>query len=242
MYIESSDPKIEKIQQAILLNQDMLVASIIWGQRYIGKTSLIKKLYKSATWVDGSNLKDVHRALLDSSKVVITNFEKIANIDSLNFENVHVMAIYNGKNFNKKLEDKFAFIYHFPPLKEREEDVKKFIDYYTKNIKELFDAPEDIKIDESEIDLSENLKSIKKSIYKAIILKTLNRDDLYKALYNYFLNSNLEGNIYDTELKIFDKALIDAGMKRFKSQLQVSKRFGISRNTLRKKIDELKKY
>ncbi len=242
MYIESSDPKIEKIQQAILLNQDMLVSSIIWGQRYIGKTSLIKKLYKSATWVDGSNLKEVHKALLESSKVVITNFEKITNTDSLNFENVHVMAIYNGKHFNKKLENKFAFIYHFPSLKERKDDIEEFTKYYIEHIKELLDAPEDITVDKDEIDLSNNLKSLKKSIYKAIILKTLDRDDIYKALYNYFVKSDLENNIYDRELKIFDKALIDAGIKRFKSQLQIAKRFGISRNTLRKKIDELEEY
>ena len=239
MYIQSSDPTIEKIYQSIIGNQDMLVSSVIYGQRYSGKTSLIRKLYKGATWVDGANLKEVHKALEDSQKVVITNFEKVTNIDSLNFENVHVLALYNSKHFNKKLENKFAFIYHFPPLSQREEDIKNFSKYYIEHIKELLDAPANLEIDETLFDLSENLKSLKKSIYKEIMLKTLTKDELYRALYYNFVNSPLEENIYDTELKLFDKAIIDAGLKRFKSQLQVSKKFGISRNTLRKKIDEL---
>ena len=239
MYIHSSNPTIEKIYQSILVNQDMFVSSVIYGQRYSGKSSLVRKLYKGAVWVDGSNLREVHKALEESQRIVITNFEKITNIDSLNFENVHVLALYNGKHFNKKLENKFAFIYHFPPLSQRLDDVKQFSNYYIEHIKELLDAPKDLVIDEDIFDLSENLKSLKKSIYKEIMLRTLNRDELYRALYYNFVNSDLDSNIYDTELKLFDKAIIDAGLKRFKSQLQVSKKFGISRNTLRKKIDEL---
>jgi DNA-binding protein Fis len=54
-----------------------------------------------------------------------------------------------------------------------------------------------------------------------------------------FLDDKLgSNNDYRDFLHLYEVPLIRAGMKRFKSQLQLSERLGLNRNTLRKKIAE----
>jgi DNA-binding protein Fis len=50
---------------------------------------------------------------------------------------------------------------------------------------------------------------------------------------------NLNGNNeYKEHLNLYEEPLIEAGLKKFGSQLQLSQVLGINRNTLRKKIHE----
>jgi len=46
-------------------------------------------------------------------------------------------------------------------------------------------------------------------------------------------------NAYRENLPIFERPLIEAGLKRYRSQLRLSSILGLNRNTLRKKINEL---
>ncbi len=51
---------------------------------------------------------------------------------------------------------------------------------------------------------------------------------------------NLDGNnAYRENLPIFERPLIEAGLKKYRSQLRLSSILGLNRNTLRKKINEL---
>ncbi|MDR1615032.1 MAG: hypothetical protein LBS26_05645, partial [Campylobacteraceae bacterium] len=50
------------------------------------------------------------------------------------------------------------------------------------------------------------------------------------------------GDDYRRLLYIFDIPLLRAGFKKFRSQLAISKNFGLNRNTLRKKISELHRF
>jgi len=56
-----------------------------------------------------------------------------------------------------------------------------------------------------------------------------------------FLDKKLGGrNDYRDNLHLFDVPLIRSGFKKFNSQLNMSEKFGLNRNTLRKKITEYK--
>ncbi|HIP61765.1 MAG TPA: Fis family transcriptional regulator, partial [Sulfurovum sp.] len=54
-----------------------------------------------------------------------------------------------------------------------------------------------------------------------------------------YLSKHIDGNnAYRDYLGIYERPLIRAGLKKFKSQLKLSSILGLNRNTLRKKIHE----
>lgn len=238
MYIASRSAVITKIHQSIQSTKDLLVSSILYGEEYCGKKTLLSQIYKSAFWVSGKNLNEVKEALRNYNQVVITDFEKIINIDALDFENCNLFAIYNGTKLETRLEDKFAFIYSMPPLRDRQEDIKLFANHYTSEAKDIFDIHQDIKIEKEDIDISQNLKSLKSSIYKAVLFKSSKEKDVSYLLSRYFEKNYSGSNIYKKHLELFERALIETGLKLYGSQLKLSEILGINRNTLRKKINE----
>ena len=238
MYLNSNSSTMHKIYQTLQATKDLLVSSLVYGEEFTGKKSLVKKLFPNSVWVDGSNIGDVREAIRSNSHIVITNFEKINNIDILQFENVNVVAIFNGKTYDSHLENKFAFIYYIPNLLEREEDIELFTERYTNEAKEIYDINEDIKLEKKDLDISRNLKSLKRSIYKTILFKAVNKHELYDIMYSHFTKNYKGINVYKEQLEIFEKALITAGLDIYNSQLKLSEILGINRNTLRKKINE----
>jgi len=238
MFLINHSLVVNKIYQSMQATVDIFVSSVIYGEEFNGKRSLVKKVFKDAVWVDGSDLSEVIGALKDNRYVVINNFQKISDLDSLDFENKNVVAIYNGNILPKRVEDKFAFIYYIPPLKNRLDEVELLTKHYIQEAKESFEIEEDIKVDTKDIDLSKNLKSLKSSIYKAILFNNISEDELSYLLYNYFIK-NYEGvDVYKRMLSIFEKELVRAGLDIYKSQLKLSDILGINRNTLRKKVNE----
>jgi len=238
VYINSNSPTVNKIYQSLQSIKGLLVSSLIYGEEFTGKKTLVKKIFPDYIWINGEDTEQLKSALKEYSHIVITNFEKVNNFDILNFENINVIAIYNGKIYDKRLENLFAFIYYFPSLIEREEDIEQFSNYFLKESKDIFDINEDIKIYAKDIDISKNLKSLKSSVYKTVLYKTIDKKELKTILYNYFLRNYKGINVYKEQLEIFEKALISAGLDIYGSQLKLSEVLGINRNTLRKKINE----
>ena len=238
MYIVSNSRVVNSIYQSLQSTKDLHVSSILYGEPFTGKKMLIKKLYPSSVWVDGENLEEVLNALDNYSQIIITNFEKIANIDVINFNNSSVIALYNKKNLDPRLENKFAFIYRMPSLAERLEDIELFTKYYIQEARNIFNITTEVEINIEDIDLSSNFRSLKSSIYKYLLLKQLSKEDLNYALENYFLKHYQGTNVYKELLGLFEKPLIQTGLKLYKSQLKLAEVLGINRNTLRKKINE----
>ncbi len=229
---------VHRIYQSLESTKDLFVSSIIYGENHTGKKKLISKLYQSSVWVSGNNIDDVRNALNNYSHIVITDFEKITNLSSMDFSNCNVVALYNGVELDQQLKDIFAFIYKMPSLKEREEDIELYTQEFIKEATKLYNLSGNLTVAAEDLDLSENLRSLKRSVYKSLLLSNLSADDINYALSKYFEKNYNDTNVYKKQLRLFEIPLIATGLKIYKSQLKLSDILGINRNTLRKKINE----
>jgi DNA-binding protein Fis len=231
------DPKIKAILKGLSLTSSLFVSSIIIGKTHTGKKTIVRNIFPKAIFVDSSKPQEVKEAFENYSEIVLYNFENIKNLQELDFNNKRVVAIATEVQ-HLNIDDKFAFIYHLPELKDRLLDVDLLINKFTKSIKKELMVEKEITIDNNNIDLSKNIKSLKNSIYKQILYKNISKEDIEEILFEYFMDTLDGKNGYQDNLDIFEKPLIKAGLQKFKSQLKLSIVLGINRNTLRKKISE----
>lgn len=237
-FFTTSD-KIEHIIKSFNLTKTLFVSSIIIGEPYTGKKSLARHLFPDAFLVSGENQEAVKVALENYDELIISDFEKLSNPSSLDFDNKRIIATANYLGNATLIDELFAFIYTMPPLKERAEDVKYLKSLFVK------EACETLMIEESRVDmhslplnLSMNSKSLKKAIYLDIVKLSMDEEEIQEIIYQYILK-HLDGNDgYREYLGLYEKPLIEAGLKKYGSQLQLSQVLGINRNTLRKKIHE----
>ena len=133
----------------------------------------------------------------------------------------------------------FAFIYTMPSLQERPEDINYLKELFIKEASStLMIENNTFEAEEIPLDLTKNSKSLKRSIYIHLMKYNMQDKDIEEILYHYLLK-HLDGNDgYREYLGLYEKPLIEAGLKKFGSQLQLSQVLGINRNTLRKKIHE----
>lgn len=237
VYFLNNSPKINNIVKGFNLTRSLFVSSLLIGEKYTGKKSLVKRLFPNTIDVDASNKEEVLVALEKYQEIIIYNFEKLTHFEDIDFENRRIIAIANNIENSKKIEKKFAFIYHMPSLKERE-DLELIIEYFQNEIQKELMLEYPIELNSSILDLSHNIKSLKASIYKRLITRTLSSNDIEEILFEY-LYEHIDGNnAYRENLGLFERPLIEAGLKKYKSQLKLSSVLGLNRNTLRKKIQE----
>lgn len=229
---------VRQIIKGFNLTKTLFVSSILVGEKHTGKKTLIAYLFPQAVWVDGRDRHALKEILAHHDELVITHFEKISNHDVLEFHNKRIIAIADYIDNIRNIDELFAFIYKMPPLKERHEDIDYLIDRFTKEAQQTLMISDEIRLDKSKLDLSQNAKTLKKSIYHQVMHLHADAQTIEEILYDYFLKS-LEGNNgYKEHLHLYERPLIQAGLKKYGSQLQLSQVLGINRNTLRKKIHE----
>ena len=237
-FFTTSD-KIQHIIKSVNLTKTLFVSSIIIGEAHTGKKTLARYLFPDATLVSGYSQEEVQTVLEHNDEIIITDFEKLTNPNSLDFSNKRIIATANYLGNPAIIDELFAFIYHLPSLQERPNDVIYLRDTFIKEAQSTLMIDDmSISLDTMTLNLSSNSKSLKKSIYQHLMKHTMNIDDITQMLYNYFY-THFEGNDnYREHLSIYEKPLIEAGLKKYGSQLQLSTALGINRNTLRKKIYE----
>ncbi len=229
---------IESITKGLQLSKSLFVSSIIVGEPYTGKLTLVRQVYPQSLYVDAHDLNTLKSALENHDEIIIYNFESIVNLDHYDFQNKRIIAIANKMGNKEAIEKHFAFIYELPPLRERLDEAKKIAETLRKEMENELMLEESIMIDFDALDLRQNFKSLKISLYKQLIKKSLTPTDIEEVLYDLFLEK-LEGkNGYKDFLPLYERPLILAGLKKYKSQLQLSDVLGLNRNTLRKKIKE----
>jgi DNA-binding protein Fis len=233
----SNSPQIEKISKGFNLSRSLFVSSLLIGEEHTGKKTFIKTLFPNSIYVDASNEREVLAALEKHDELIIYNFEKMKNIEQLNFEHKRIVAIANTLKARRKCSDIFAFIYEMPSLKERE-DLDALIAHFQKEIQNELMIEEEVTLEVKRLDLTHNIKSLRASIYKELLLSTFTKEDIQAFLYAYLFKKMEGNNAYREHLGLFEEPLIRAGLKKFKSQLKLAGVLGLNRNTLRKKIQE----
>ena len=231
--------KIQHIIKSFNLTKTLYVSSIIIGEANTGKKTLARYLFPDTPLVSGESQEEVKIALENSDELIITDFEKLSNQSSLDFTNKRIIATANYMGNQELIDDLFAFIYMMPTLQERPEDVDHLKNIFIKEaLSTLMIEDETFESDDIPLNLSKNSKSLKKSIFLHLYKYSMDDKDIQEVLYHYLLK-NLDGNDgYREYLGLYEKPLIEAGLKKFGSQLQLSQVLGINRNTLRKKIHE----
>jgi DNA-binding protein Fis len=233
----STSTQIDKITKGLSLTRSLFVSSLLIGEEHTGKKTFISMLFPNSIYVDATNEVELYAALNTHNELIIYNFEKVKNLDNLDFENKQIIAIANSTKEIQKFNQIFAFIYEMPKLEQRE-DLEELIAYFQKEILEELMLESEISLDKTKLDLKQNIKSLKASIYKQLIIKTFKKEDIKELLYNYLFEEIEGNNAYREHLVLYEKPLIEAGLKKYKSQLKLSGVLGLNRNTLRKKIQE----
>jgi DNA-binding protein Fis len=233
----SNSPQIDNIIKGFTLTKSLFVSSLLIGEEHTGKKTLIQTLFPNSVYIDANNGEELLSALESHDEVIIYNFEKIIDVDSLNFENKRIIAIANHIENTAKIEKKFAFIYQMPTLEERE-DIELLIQHFQDKIQKELMVENKITLDVQKLNLSQNIHSLKASIYKQLMNQTLSSEEIESILFEYLLEHMDGNNAYREYLYLYEKPLIEAGLQKYKSQLKLSNILGLNRNTLRKKIQE----
>ncbi|MDF1879861.1 Fis family transcriptional regulator [Sulfurimonas sp. MAG313] len=244
-FISASPASTEALKTANLL-KGLPINAFIFGQNGTGKKSLAKYILPDAPIVDASSYEELEGALTSHKNIIITNFDKIPNYDNfkvlLDKCEVRIMALATSVFNVNIIDDLFGIKVSLPPLSERLEDVKPLCEYFLKEAKETLSIHSVSAINLNDINLSNNAHSIRRSVYMQVQLQDIKEDELMNIM-QIFLQKRLGGkNDYRNFLYLFEVPLIKAGLKKFKTQLQLSDKLGLNRNTLRKKIAENKDY
>lgn len=231
--------KVQNIIKGFNLTKSLFVSSILTGDAHTGKKTLIRYLFPTIPFVDGGDQKNVQQHLENTQELVIINFEKLSNIENLDFENKRIIAISNFISNEKTIDSLFAFIYHMPSLMERPGDLPLLAEHFKKEIESNLMIEDGFTVDMEQLELQSNMHSLRRSLYHQAFVHSCDSRDIESILYGFFLKK-LKGNSdYKKYLSLYEKPLIEAGLKKYVSQLKLSEILGINRNTLRKKIYEL---
>jgi len=235
----TSSEQVQNIIKGFNLTKTLFVSSIIIGEANIGKKSLARYLFPEAPLVSGENQEEVEKLLQEVDELIITDFEKLSNQESLNLNNKRIIATASYMGNQQIIDNLFAFIYTLPSLKERPDDTKYIRDMFIKEAESTLMIKENnVSISDIPINLSDNSKTLKKTIYTYLMKHSMDDKDIQEAVYSYLLQNLSGNNEYKEHLGLYEKPLIEAGLKKYGSQLQLSQVLGINRNTLRKKIHE----
>ena len=244
-FITASNASKEAFKTANLL-KSLTVNTLIYGERGTGKKTLAKYIVPNASVIDASSFDELLTAIESSNELIITNIDSSPNIhrvfQALQAKKIRVVATSANRNPNELFDDFFSVKFDLPPLNQRMEDVETLIDIYLDEVKEI--VRQEVKFNRKNFipDLTDNSISLKKQIFSYAFLENITINELMYLIENYLEDKIGTNSDYRNNLYIYEVPLIRAGLKKFKSQLQLADKLGLNRNTLRKKIAENSEY
>jgi DNA-binding protein Fis len=212
------------------------------GEIGVGKRSLAEYILQDAPVLDASNHDELLVTLKSSSEVIITNLEYSSNLNK-----IMQMAKDNGVRIiatAKSIfgDEFFSVKFTIPPLRERAEDVTSLVDRFSFEASKLFGGEKKFNTKNFKPNLDQNSKSLRRQIMINYLLQDIKDIELIEIMQNYLVDKLGSNSDYRKFLYLYEAPLINAGLFRFKSQLQLADRLGLNRNTLRKKISDNKNY
>ncbi len=240
-YITASHASSEAFKTASLL-KTLTVNALILGESGTGRKTLACYILPDAPVLDASLFDELLTALQSNREIIITHLENSPNIKTL-FEqiiqnNVRVIATCSEQYTHEILEELFSVRLYLPPLSERPEDVEALIEHFTLETERTFGHAERFDMKAIKADLSKNATTLRQQVFLVNLLDNINENELMMIMERFLMDKLGSNNDYRTFLHLYEVPLIRAGLKQFKSQLQLADRLGLNRNTLRKKISE----
>jgi len=219
MFLAKSD-YLKKIKNIAEMVKELNLNIYIWGERGVGKTFLAKYIAPNAI---------INPSVPTIKPIIIENFDNFENLT----KSSQLIATGN-KPLPKDILNKFFDLdIELKPLKDHPEDIEIFIEHF------LNQAKKELKIDKNidikAPDISENLNSLKRQVYKTLLFEN-NKEAILEELFNYYLSNH---DTYEKELNDFEKTLFSAMREKYKSKLKISEALKINRVTLTKKMKGL---
>jgi DNA-binding NtrC family response regulator len=240
-FLSSSAASKEAFKTANLL-KGLSVNALISGEQGTGKRSLAKYILPDASIFNALNYDEIISAVASCESIIIYNFEKFPNIEQLfallKENHVRLVATSCITEKSERYDEHFSIKIPLPPLCEREEDIIMLQELFIKEAKDIFAIEKEFDFSKLEADISKNAYSLRRQIMMNYLLDDISEKELMVIMENFLYKRLGSNNDYRNFLHLFEIPLIQAGIKRFKSQLQLSERLGLNRNTLRKKIAE----
>ncbi len=220
MFLAKSE-YLQKIKNIADMARELNLNVYIWGERGVGKTFLAKYIAPNAI---------INPQISTINPVIIEDFDKLNS-----FPSKYSLLIATGsKPLDKTIFDKyFDLDIELKPLKEHPQDIEEFIKHFINQAQNELKIYENITIKNP--DISENLNSLKRQVYKNLLFAN-DKDAILKELENYYLKNH---STYEEEIKDFEKTLFKAMRKKYKSKLKISEALKINRVTLTKKMKGL---
>jgi len=244
-FITASDASNQAFKTATLL-KTLSMSSLITGEQGVGKKCLATYILPDAPVIDASNFDELLTALESLGEVIITNLENSPNItrvlDLILNNSIRVIATAKSSFSNDLVDDVFSLKFDIPPLTQRLEDVELLIKKFTKEASLLFGSNEEFAFVNFTPDLSKNATSLRRQVMINYLLQDIKDGELMEIMENYLYKKLGSNSDYRNFLYLYEVPLIRSGLNKYKSQLQLSDKLGLNRNTLRKKIADNQKY
>ena len=244
-FITASDASSKAFQTASLL-KTLTVNALIMGEEGVGKKSLASYILPDASIIDASNFEELLQALESVNEIIITNIDTSPNIkrllDVLNGLGIRIIATSKNSLNSELVDELFSVQFDIPPLSEREEDIAILVQKFAQEASALFGGEDGFDIKNFKPNLAQNANSLRRQVMISYLLQDIKDTELMDIIENYLSPHIGSNSDYRSFLYLYEVPLIKAGLQKFKSQLQLSDRLGLNRNTLRKKIADNKKY
>ena len=244
-FITASEASSQAFKTATLL-KTLTVNALIMGEVGVGKKCLASFILPDASVEDASNFDELLITLESCNEIIITNIENSPNIkrliQTIKENNVRVIATSKHAFSNEFIDEMFSVKFDIPSLVNRPEDVNLLIQMFEDEAASLFGGEQSLNRENFQADLSQNAKSLKRQVMINYLLQDIQDKELMEIIQNYLHDKLGSNSDYRNFLYLYEVPLIKSGLKKFKSQLQLSDRLGLNRNTLRKKIADNKEY
>ncbi len=244
-FLGTSRASTEAFKTANLL-KTLSVNALIYGENGTGKLTLARYILPNAPILSTHNFDELLEAINSNSELIITHVEDAPNlrrlIDTIVASTARIVVTSKDNTQSELLQDSFSVRINIPPLSERREDVRALLELFMHEANSVFGEEKPFEMPTYELDLSQNAVSLRKQLFLHYQFSNIGENDLMAIMEQYLSDKLGSKNDYRKYLHLYEVPLIRVGLKQFKSQLQLSDKLGLNRNTLRKKITDNSHY